>query len=68
MRLTLPDELVAISKAITKAGGSAVVVGGAVRDALLQIEVKDYDIEVYGIETIERLEAILATRLAVSIW
>jgi len=61
MRLTLPDELVAISKAITKAGGSAVVVGGAVRDALLQIEVKDYDIEVYGIETIERLEAILAT-------
>lgn len=38
-----------------------VLVGGCVRDFFLGIEVKDYDIEVYGLDTIETLENILST-------
>lgn len=40
-------------------GGRALLVGGAVRDALLGSPSKDLDIEVYGIEQ-ERLESILS--------
>lgn len=36
-----------------------VLVGGCVRDYFLNYEVKDYDIEVYGLDTLEHLESIL---------
>jgi len=41
--------LMSIVKQIDKKGGRALLVGGAVRDLLLGIEVKDFDIEVHKI-------------------
>src|ERR1700686_3565361 len=49
MRLDLPPLLDQIVRELRTAGHRAVVVGGAVRDALLGGEPKDFDIEVYGI-------------------
>jgi len=45
--------------AIQAAGGRPLIVGGAVRDALMGAEVKDIDIEVYGLP-IDRLSELLA--------
>ncbi|MDD5438483.1 MAG: hypothetical protein PHC70_05070 [Patescibacteria group bacterium] len=43
--------VVKISKAVKKAGGRALVVGGSVRDALMrQSKIKDFDLEVYGLD------------------
>lgn len=47
-----------IIDAIHTHGGRALLVGGAVRDLLLGLEIKDLDIEVYGLTT-EQLEKIL---------
>ncbi|HEU5101327.1 MAG TPA: HD domain-containing protein [Roseiflexaceae bacterium] len=49
-----------ILQAIQSAGGRPLIVGGAVRDWLMGNEVKDFDIEVYGI-SIERLFDLLAS-------
>ncbi len=48
MLLTIPPSLQAILRDLDHAGFRALLVGGAVRDALLGIEHKDFDIEVYG--------------------
>ena len=45
----LPEILQTSVRALREAGYRAVVVGGAVRDALLGIPPKDFDIEVYGV-------------------
>ncbi|MFT5442343.1 MAG: tRNA nucleotidyltransferase (CCA-adding enzyme) [Myxococcota bacterium] len=42
--------LIEIAEVLAQAGGRAVLVGGAVRDGLLGLPVKDLDVEVYGIE------------------
>jgi tRNA nucleotidyltransferase (CCA-adding enzyme) len=47
-----------ICDAVRAAGGRAVLVGGSVRDRLLGVESKDFDIEVYGIEA-ARLRSVL---------
>ena len=47
-----------IASAVKSCGGETYFVGGYVRDALLNIENKDIDIEVHGI-TPETLENIL---------
>lgn len=44
-----PAELVEIISIIKNAGGNPLLVGGAVRDHLLGIAPKDFDVEVYGI-------------------
>jgi tRNA nucleotidyltransferase (CCA-adding enzyme) len=49
VNLALPKALLDIVRDLREAGFRAVVVGGAVRDALLGIGAKDFDIEVYGI-------------------
>ena len=36
-----------------------ILVGGCVRDHFLKLDVKDYDVEVYGLNTLEELESIL---------
>ncbi|MCU1336115.1 MAG: cca [Bryobacterales bacterium] len=59
MRLDLPPLLDRIVRELHAAGHRPMVVGGAVRDALLGGEPKDFDIEVYGI-SYERLAEILA--------
>jgi len=46
--MTLAEGLQQILRDLNAAGYRAVVVGGAVRDALLGLEPKDFDIEVYG--------------------
>ena len=45
---------------IISAGGQAFLVGGAVRDLLMGLAVKDLDIEVHNL-TIEQLENLLST-------
>lgn len=47
-----------ISQAILEAGGKPILVGGCVRDRLLGLDSKDFDIEVYGL-SLETLEAVL---------
>jgi tRNA nucleotidyltransferase (CCA-adding enzyme) len=47
--MTLPPELDRIVRALHAAGYRALIAGGAVRDDLLGIIPKDFDIEVYGI-------------------
>ena len=48
-----------VAVSIRDAGGRALLVGGWVRDRLLGIGSKDYDLEVFGL-TLERLEAVLS--------
>ena len=60
LSLELPDGLTGLFEAIRAAGGRPFLVGGAVRDALLDVHVEnqDYDVEVFGLAT-DRLEAVL---------
>jgi tRNA nucleotidyltransferase (CCA-adding enzyme) len=52
----LPANAAFIAKTIAAAGGRPVLIGGAVRDRLLGLPVKDIDIEVYGLP----MDALLA--------
>ncbi len=57
--MKLPPPLLAALAALRVAGGRPRVVGGSVRDWLLGLEPKDFDIEVYGLDY-ERLGRALA--------
>src|SRR5579871_283397 len=59
MLLTIPGPLERILRDLNAAGFRALIVGGAIRDALLGMEPKDFDIEVYGI-AYDRLAGFLA--------
>jgi len=54
----LPAALIHVCKAIAAANGTAWLVGGSVRDMLLDIKPKDFDLEVYRIES-EALQRVL---------
>ena len=54
------EKLIQIAKLLRDEGGRAMLVGGCVRDELMGIEPKDWDVEVYGIEP-ARLRNILDT-------
>lgn len=56
--LPLFGNITTIVQALSASGGRALLVGGAVRDVLREVEVKDLDIEVHGMQ-IEQVEAIL---------
>ncbi len=56
--LALPESLRAALATVRQAGGRPLLVGGAVRDALLELPLKDFDVEVYGLEA-EALRAVL---------
>jgi len=58
--MQLPNILKTISKTLQKHHAKAIIVGGSVRDHFLKLPSKDYDIEVYGLDTIEQLETILS--------
>ena len=58
MLLELPGGLRRLLDALRAAGGRPYLVGGAVRDALLGLPVKDFDLEVFGLPS-DRLEAVL---------
>lgn len=57
--MTLPPELDRIVRTLDAAGYRALVAGGAVRDDLLGLQPKDFDVEVYGV-TFEVLVEVLA--------
>lgn len=46
----IPQKIIKLAQTIKQSGGRAMLVGGCVRDELMGIEPKDWDIEVYGIE------------------
>jgi tRNA nucleotidyltransferase (CCA-adding enzyme) len=53
-----PEKVVALARAIQDAGGRALLVGGCVRDALMERRAKDWDLEVYALAP-ERLRELL---------
>ena len=59
MELELPAGVVRLLVDLRAAGGRPYVVGGAVRDGLLGLPIKDFDIEVFALPA-ERLEPVLA--------
>lgn len=63
----LPPIVQTISKTLAKQNAKAIVVGGLVRDYFLKLPIKDYDIEVFGLESIEQLEEILSSFGSVNI-
>lgn len=54
----LPENITRLAETVKQNGGRAMLVGGCVRDSLMNIEPKDFDVEVYGIEP-PRLREIL---------
>jgi tRNA nucleotidyltransferase (CCA-adding enzyme) len=55
-----PTKITKLAEAVKANGGRAMLVGGCVRDELMGIEPKDFDVEVYGVEP-EKLKKILET-------
>jgi tRNA nucleotidyltransferase (CCA-adding enzyme) len=58
MTVELPPGLVRLLAALRAAGGTPYLVGGAVRDSLLGLQAKDFDVEVFALPA-ARLEAVL---------
>lgn len=46
----IPKKVLELAKTIKEAGGRALLVGGCVRDELMRIQPKDFDLEIYGVE------------------
>ena len=59
VNVSVPAGLRGLLETLRSAGGRPFLVGGAVRDALLGLPVKDYDVEVFGLPA-EALKAALA--------
>jgi tRNA nucleotidyltransferase (CCA-adding enzyme) len=53
-----PEQVISLARAIQDAGGRALLVGGCVRDALMGVQPKDWDLEVYSLEA-ARLREVL---------
>ena len=58
--MKIPKILYKIAKDLETKGFKALIVGGAVRDFILQKDVKDFDIEVYNIDSLNTLSSILS--------
>src|SRR5947207_7988465 len=58
MSYPVPENVPALSRAVRDAGGRALLVGGCVRDLLMNTQPKDWDVEVYGVEP-AKLRALL---------
>ncbi len=46
----LPQKIVQLAEIVKQSGGRAMLVGGCVRDELMGVEPKDFDLEIYGIK------------------
>ena len=57
--MKLPAILHIISEDLRKQHAKVIVVGGSVRDYFLGLSIKDYDLEVYGLDRVETLENLL---------
>jgi tRNA nucleotidyltransferase (CCA-adding enzyme) len=53
-----PIKVILLSRTVRDAGGRALLVGGCVRDELMGVQPKDWDLEIYGVAP-ERLREIL---------
>jgi len=61
MKISIPPPIQELSKSIAANGGNAILVGGCVRDAIMNVSgpVPDYDIEVFGVKSYQELKTIL---------
>jgi tRNA nucleotidyltransferase (CCA-adding enzyme) len=57
--MKIPLIIMNIAKEIDRQGGKSMLVGGFVRDYLLGLKTKDYDIEIFGIPNLDALKIIL---------
>jgi len=57
--MKLPEIIKEVSQKLQKRGARAIVVGGSVRDHFLNLPIKDYDVEVYGLDSLDELVSIL---------
>jgi tRNA nucleotidyltransferase (CCA-adding enzyme) len=51
--VAIPEKVIRLATAVRDAGGRALLVGGCVRDLLMEFEPSDWDLEVYGLEPIK---------------
>jgi len=58
-KINIPSILNTILNDLYKSGIKPILVGGCVRDSLLNIPCKDYDVELFGIDSLEQVESIL---------
>jgi len=65
--MKIPNILKTISKTLQAKNAKAIIVGGCVRDYFLELPIKDYDVEVYGLAQMEELEEILAMHVSVNL-
>ena len=54
----IPEKVLVLARAVRDAGGRALLVGGCVRDLLIELAPTDWDLEVYGVEPL-KLRALL---------
>jgi tRNA nucleotidyltransferase (CCA-adding enzyme) len=54
----IPQKVLDLARAVQSAGGRALLVGGCVRDRLMECEPKDWDLEIYNLEP-ENLRTVL---------
>jgi tRNA nucleotidyltransferase (CCA-adding enzyme) len=59
--IKIPNILLSIAKHLREHNAKALLVGGGVRDYFLHLPIKDYDIEVYGLDSLDELMQILST-------
>ena len=64
--IRVQEALGTISRAVAMEGGRALLVGGCVRDTILGIIPKDYDVEVYGVQP-SRIVEILSEQFSVNL-
>ena len=65
--MKLPKIIQTISTQLAKQNAKAIVVGGSVRDHFLQLPIKDYDVEVYGLDSLEALVSVLEVHGSVNL-
>jgi len=58
--MKIPKIINNISTQLLTKNAKAIIVGGSVRDHFLKLPIKDYDVEVYGLDSLDELENILA--------
>ena len=56
IKFKIPSILEDILKELQKIGAIPILVGGSVRDYFLNIPIKDYDIEIFGINSLEIIQ------------
>lgn len=54
----LPQIVIDLATAVKAADGRAMLNGGCVRDELMGVEPKDWDVEIYGVEPVKLLEIV----------